>query len=101
MASATKYQLNPFHILLTSRQHILTLRQQMSDSLRSLREPLAWVPHGGRPLFIREEHVQVKDTARASDARSTNIPPASVVFALFVVLLVLGSSIYVLGFYLK
>jgi hypothetical protein len=58
-------------------------------------------PQGGRLLFIREDNVQVKDTVGSSVPKPTNLPPASVVFALFVVLLVLGSTIYVLGFYVK
>jgi hypothetical protein len=54
---------------------------------------------GGYFSFVR--NVQVKEVADSSDPRPTNFPPASVVFALFVILLVFGSTIYVLGFYLK
>jgi hypothetical protein len=54
---------------------------------------------GGYFSFVR--NVQVKETVGSSGPRPSNFPPASVVFALFVVLLVFGSTIYVLGFYMK
>jgi hypothetical protein len=56
---------------------------------------------GGYFSLMRNIQVQVKEIVESSAPRPTNFPPASVVFALFVILLVFGSTIYVLGFYVK
>jgi len=91
-----------FHFFITWRQQIFTSRQQIFASLSkevSHSRPLWRLRVGGYFSFVR--NVQVKEIADSSDPRPTNFPPASVVFALFVILLVFGSTIYVLGFYLK
>src|ERR1700716_3020775 len=91
-----------FHFLITLRQQIFTPRQQILVSLSkevSHSRSLWRLMVGGYFSFAR--NVQVKEIVESSAPRPTNFPPASVVFALFVILLVFGSTIYVLGFYVK
>src|ERR1700674_2582723 len=63
-----------FHFLITLRQQIFTSRQQILVSLkRSLPQPLALAPHGGRLLFIREERPSERD-CRVKPAETIEFP---------------------------